>query len=545
MNSSAMDAPTTRAAGRESAIIISPAPIRPSSQPDAPHRASVRHSRPINIPTRAPPPPPIITSRSHSYSRSPTTSIMRPPPRTPVSTDALGDDADYVCAPALVSRTPSPSSTVPCDVESEDEDEGDGEWEDLEVQYDEVPLSPLVASAPPAVDEDVFGEAPLSPQTTYTPALRSRWSASTRAPPTPFTPGPEFKSPATPYTPALRSRWSASTKAPATPFTPYTPYSPYSPFTPYSPDTSYTPSLRSRWSASTSGAPSTPAHVLRSRWSSSTLSSVRSAHALRSPASPKTFAFARRYFPRSPVKSSSASASTSAKSTSAKSPSAPKSKPKPMGSATILRPARPAQEQEETHRRRHKCAPRHRGPPAVRVYPCLRVHIAGCVRHARAADPDDARDPMEQRVGAVACVAAACAACEVECHCDQRQGRDRGGDGCERSWAECTECGAVCTLRIRHSAARGAGDCVECEWVAVFFVFPDFARLGAGSLVPRLGVGAQRVRRGEYGDCGERVEEEADSGGDVFAVVCAFDSISSLFFSLFMSLTYLSILIRL
>ncbi|KAJ7670668.1 hypothetical protein DFH06DRAFT_140320 [Mycena polygramma] len=89
-------------------------------------------------------------------------------------------------------------------------------------------------------------------------------------------------------------------------------------------------------SARASGAPSTPAHAhaLRSRWSSSTPSSVRGAHALRSPASPKTFAFARRYFPRSPVKSSAASTSTSSKSPS-KAP-APKSKPK----SPRARPAR-------------------------------------------------------------------------------------------------------------------------------------------------------------------------------------------------------------
>ncbi|KAJ7670693.1 hypothetical protein DFH06DRAFT_1320618 [Mycena polygramma] len=377
-------ASTARAARRESAI-ISPASIRPSSQLDAAHRASVRLSRPINIPTRAPPPPPIITSHSHSHSRSPTSSILtsassppRPPPRTPVPTDALGDDADYVYAPPLVSRTPSPSSSnssssarlaallspptqrfpgdaVPCDVASADEDEGDGEWEDLEIQYDDVPLSPLVASAP-VVDEDVFGEqAPLSPQTPYPPALRSRWSVSTRAPPTPFTPG--LESPTTPYTPALRSRWSASTRAPATPYTPHTPFSPCAPetsstsYAPYNPDTPEdTPEspLRSRWSASTTGAPPTPgpAHVLRSRWSSSTLSSVRSAHAhgLRSPASPKTFAFARRYFPRSPVKSSSTSTHTS----SAKATSASKSKPMPkaMGTTPIPR-ARPGRKNKK------------------------------------------------------------------------------------------------------------------------------------------------------------------------------------------------------
>ncbi|KAJ7197364.1 hypothetical protein GGX14DRAFT_402598 [Mycena pura] len=78
-------------------------------------------------------------------------------------------------------------------------------------------------------------------------------------------------------------------------------------------------------------APPTPTPVLRSRWSSSSLSSVRSSHAHNrgavrppGPTSPKTFSFARRYFPR-PKASVPSSVTKPARA-----------HPKPMGSVTIL-----------------------------------------------------------------------------------------------------------------------------------------------------------------------------------------------------------------
>ncbi|KAJ7258378.1 hypothetical protein B0H12DRAFT_1109755 [Mycena haematopus] len=423
-------AATTNAVPRRQSTLIPPSTACPSVQLDpayVPHRASVRLSRAITIPTRAPPPPPIITSGAVSSTRiaisvSPSVPPSRPPPRTPVPIDArLSDDytTDSVptYAPFVASRTPSPSSSrsgstlclaallsppshsfsaeaqgVPSDVEDEDED---GTWEECADEYDEVPLSPLnIASAPSLEFEDVsaveeaeenwtvlpspytgwhprprasqlrlavepllarsrspsplyspshplyctapVAEArqppspsscadtpPLEPQTpalptpqSQTPALRSRWSASTSAvspcfqgsiPETPALPAVQ------PQTPALHSRWSASTSAPS----------------PYPQDiTPETPALRSRWSASTSMTSAPPTPALRSRWSSSTLSSTHSAHA--HAASPKTFSFARRYFPK--VKSPARDAPKSpAFSKSSRTP------PRPMGSATVFR----------------------------------------------------------------------------------------------------------------------------------------------------------------------------------------------------------------
>ncbi|KAJ7484179.1 hypothetical protein FB451DRAFT_1363760, partial [Mycena latifolia] len=176
---------STRALHRESTII----PASVSSSAPAPHRASVRLSRAISIPARAPPPPPIITSHAHSRSAS-TTSInysrplpVRPPPRTPVPTDALSGDyaTDYAAyLPLLLSpsnsRTPSPSSSTssrlaallsppPFPAEAQgvpaDVDAADG-WEDeaCDLFYDEVPLSPLVAPSPTSASPS---PAPASP----------------------------------------------------------------------------------------------------------------------------------------------------------------------------------------------------------------------------------------------------------------------------------------------------------------------------------------------------------------------------------------------
>ncbi|KAJ6502137.1 hypothetical protein C8R45DRAFT_975479 [Mycena sanguinolenta] len=395
--------------------------VRPSAQLDPTYRASVRLSRAITIPTRAPPPPPIITSgvassSGISISVSPSDPPSRPPPRTPVPTDArLSDDytpESMVTYESFVaSRTPSPSSSshsgstsrlaallsppshrfppegqgVPSDVEDDDED---GAWEECADEYDEVPLSPLkIASAPALEFENVDADAeenwtqlaspytgwhprprdsqlrlavePLlarsrSPSPLYspshplyctapiaeahlppspsscaevtqlepqTPALRSQWSATTSAP-SPYFRGNIPETPALPttqpQTPALRSRWSASTSA-ASP----------SLGQEIAPET---PALRSRWSASTTmTSPATPA--LRSRWSSSTLSSVHSAHAA---TSPKTFSFARRYFPK--VKSPSRDAPKSP--TAYAYPKSPRVHPRPMGStsAAVFRP---------------------------------------------------------------------------------------------------------------------------------------------------------------------------------------------------------------
>ncbi|KAF7363802.1 hypothetical protein MSAN_01038100 [Mycena sanguinolenta] len=306
---------------------------------------------------------PSPSSSSHSGSTSRLAALLSPPPRFPPE-----------------------GQGIPSDVEDDDED---GAWEECADEYDEVPLSPLkITSSAPAlefehVDADAenwtqlaspytgwhprprdsqlrlavepllarsrspsplyspshplyctapVGEAhlppspsscdsvlPLEPQP-QTPALRSRWSATTAAaspcfqdgiPDTPALPTTQ------PQTPALRSRWSASTSA-ASPFL-------------QQDSAPETPALRSRWSTSTTmTSPATP--VLRSRWSSSTLSSVHSAHAA---TSPKTFSFARRYFPK--VKSPSRDAP---KSPSPAYPKSPRAHPRPMGSASaaVFRP---------------------------------------------------------------------------------------------------------------------------------------------------------------------------------------------------------------
>ncbi|KAJ7089801.1 hypothetical protein B0H15DRAFT_839281 [Mycena belliarum] len=285
-----------------------------------PARGSVRLSRAIAIPTRAPPPPPIVTSHSRSGSA---TSInyslplpIRPPPRTPVPTDALsGDYADDYAAylPLLLtpsgslassrsqSPLPSPSSSsssarlaallspprplfpaeaqgVPADVEEDGWEDADCVW-DGGCEYDEVPLSPLVAPAPvssaPSPVDDTAEEQQEEPQ---------------------LVPGPIVP----PYTgwhprPPLRQRASQIRRE-------LTATAVSSP-----PLVAYDEPLQ----------PPTP--VLRSRWSSSTLSSVHSAHA--SVASPKTFAFARRYF-KSPTTSSPKHAT-------------PRPRVRPMGSVTI------------------------------------------------------------------------------------------------------------------------------------------------------------------------------------------------------------------
>ncbi|KAJ6547126.1 hypothetical protein B0H19DRAFT_254389 [Mycena capillaripes] len=317
-----------RAARRESAIIpaSSAAPARPSLQLDpayTSHRASVRLSRAISIPTRAPPPPPIITCGSHS--RSGSSSIIttqhltpatpsRPPPKTPVPMDALSTpwSGDYTAYAPFLTPSPSASSSssserlaallspptrrfpaeaqgVPCDVHEED-----GAWEECDIDYDEVPLSPLVASAPspdseevsPAVDGLEVQEEQLHEGEKWT------FPPSPLPAPAPYTgwhPRPRASQLRLAVEPLLTATRSPSPSP-----------------------------------SSCAPAPQTPA--LRSRWSSSTLSSMHSAHA-RSPASPKTFSFARRYFPKAKSPSSS------------KSPSAyPRAYPKPMGSATVLSP---------------------------------------------------------------------------------------------------------------------------------------------------------------------------------------------------------------
>ncbi|KAJ7908671.1 hypothetical protein B0H13DRAFT_2016199 [Mycena leptocephala] len=337
---------TARAARRESAIIpaSTAAPLRPSQQLDpayTSHRASVRLSRAISIPTRAPPPPPIITSGSHSRSGSSIAkqhltpeAHSRPPPRTPIPMDALstpwsGDYTAYapLFTPSVTSsssssaasgssssserlaallsppvhRFPAETQGVPYDVAEED---GDDDWEECTYEYDEVPLSPLVASAP---SPDSGNLSPFADDLeTEERAEGEKWM---------FPPSP-LPAPA-PYTGWHPRPRASQLKLAVEPLL----TAARSPSPSHSPSlcvTSTSPPHQER-----APAPQTP--VLRSRWSSSTLSSMHSAHA-RSPASPKTFSFARRYFPKAKSPSPSKSAAY------------PRAHPKPMGTATVVNP---------------------------------------------------------------------------------------------------------------------------------------------------------------------------------------------------------------
>ncbi|KAJ7474414.1 hypothetical protein B0H11DRAFT_2035300, partial [Mycena galericulata] len=359
---------SVRAANRESAIIPSAAPtpapthLRPSAQLDptyVPSRGSVRLSRAISIPSRAPPPPPIVTSlhgRSASaasiatlrlevpnYSRPISVRVppSRPPPRTPVPCDATwsgdfdGFAADYAAYAPLLSPSPvpsqfsSPSSTTstgssasslaallsppaqspahrfPAEAQGVPADVDEGDWEECDVAYDyeDVPLSPLVACAPsPSSDDSPVDTLPVQEEHEE---VEEKWTF----PPSPLpAPGPYTGWHPRPRASQLRAALAASPLLPVAVPTPSTPCTPAA-CPPKTPGPEY--------------QPQTPA--LRSRWSSSTLSSIHSAHA-RSPASPKTFSFARRYFPR-------ASASPSSSSASQKSPSH-KAKPRAMGATT-------------------------------------------------------------------------------------------------------------------------------------------------------------------------------------------------------------------
>ncbi|KAJ7860725.1 hypothetical protein B0H14DRAFT_562783 [Mycena olivaceomarginata] len=214
--------PSPRALRCESAII--PPSVSTSASTK---RASVRRSPAVraSIPTRAPPPPPIVTSSGycHSYTLAVTpaspalsrVSRTRAPPKTPLPTDALstpwsGDWTAYApfgtLSPsssqhsydsnsaystgsssserlaALLSPSPASSSPqrrfpaetqgVPSDVSSSSEwEEEDEAWEACAVSYgdtyEEVPLSPLVACVPSSPSPS----SPLSPSPT-----EEKWS---------------------------------------------------------------------------------------------------------------------------------------------------------------------------------------------------------------------------------------------------------------------------------------------------------------------------------------------------------------------------------
>ncbi|KAF7315419.1 hypothetical protein MIND_00056700 [Mycena indigotica] len=217
---------TTQAMHRESAVIM---PV----------------SRRFSIPSRPPPPPPIDTSVPN-FSRPTAVLADRPPPRTPVPTDAWSGDytdaTSFTASPSISSSgssspfsfsaaSTSPSTSLDAllsppqpqfPVESQSIPMDADDWE--ECAFDE---------------DDVFHDIPLSPS------------------PSPLSLG----------APAIESICVPEPKSAGSPSF-----------------SEYTPSPRPRLSSHS--------QQLRSRWSSSTLSSV---HSGRGATSPKTFAFARRY----------------------------------------------------------------------------------------------------------------------------------------------------------------------------------------------------------------------------------------------------------
>ncbi|CAK5275243.1 unnamed protein product [Mycena citricolor] len=174
-------------------------------------------------------------------------SLVRPPPRSPVPMDA-GD-----CADEYVVYTPSPSPSSSSSTSSSslaallspsgfppesqglpsDVDANDDEWEecDIEVMYDEIPLSPQAGSSEPAsphistvIQQEKSTPPPIPPKSAHvelltrstTPQLKSRWSSSTLSSinsaqdaPSPKT----FNSFASRYFPSSTSSHSSSKKS--------------------------------------------------------------------------------------------------------------------------------------------------------------------------------------------------------------------------------------------------------------------------------------------------------------------------------------------
>ncbi|KAJ7683410.1 hypothetical protein B0H17DRAFT_1074117 [Mycena rosella] len=205
--------PVTSRARRESLVL-------PAAPP-----ASVRLSRTSSIRARTPPPPPprIITScagspaSGHAEPATPR-QPARPPPRTPLPTDALsGDYGAYAPllsalslsgpAPApLPSRSPSPRSStpVPQDVRASGKDWARDEWFLTSPCDEEAPLSPLIAPAPcPSAPPSPISEYDDAPSPIeYALPDSDTESAHACTPPTP--PPKEQSGP--------RSRWSFSSE---------------------------------------------------------------------------------------------------------------------------------------------------------------------------------------------------------------------------------------------------------------------------------------------------------------------------------------------
>ncbi|KAJ7034616.1 hypothetical protein C8F04DRAFT_1101580 [Mycena alexandri] len=309
----------------------------------------------------------------------------RPPPRTPMPTDAvrLSDDFDYAAdyvayTPLLVSRTPSPegassaailaallsppphtpaahspSSSTPhtpatpaphhparraWDSEDDDfvygaaydEDAIFDEYAEDREEYNDVPLSPFIASAPsrsPSTELDldlaVVDDVEMEPEEEVAVS-----DVPTPAPYTGWHPRPRASQLRLAVLPILTGASGARTPSPSrTRYSHAHGDSGSSWVTSHSP----TPSLSSPSAPSSpppepaTPEPQTP--TLRSRWSSSTLSSVPSIRSPHAAASPRTFGFARRL-------STSPSPSTSA--SSSRVGAKENGKPRPMGAASVF-----------------------------------------------------------------------------------------------------------------------------------------------------------------------------------------------------------------
>ncbi|KAJ6599884.1 hypothetical protein DFH09DRAFT_1355913 [Mycena vulgaris] len=263
-SSSSAHASTSRSR-RESVVLPGPAPT-PSL-----HRASVRLSRTIFIPTRPPPPPPIITSLplpSLYSTASLAVPPSRPPPRTPIPTDAQSGDYTLLAASLSPLLSPGPFSARSASPSPSSSPSSSSSAHRLAALLSPPPARQFVAEphgVPSDVDDEweeyesehAYGDVPLSPLVAPAPASSS--------------PSPIEDGECSPIEYAAADADENEDEQPA-----------------YFPPTPRTPHHGER--------------VLRSRWSSSTLSSVHSAHA-HAPRSPRTFAFARRYFPSaSPAK---------------------------------------------------------------------------------------------------------------------------------------------------------------------------------------------------------------------------------------------------
>ncbi|KAJ7034613.1 hypothetical protein C8F04DRAFT_1101575, partial [Mycena alexandri] len=361
---------------RESAIIPT-MPMRASPPPPiithSPLSSSTTITRRLATRTSRPPP------------RTPPS---RPPPRTPLPTDAVrlsgasydsadfGEEyVDYVAyTPLLDSRGPSPEATsssaarlaallsppphtpaahspspstphtpatpapyhavaVPRDVSADEWDSGDDEFvygaaydEDAifdeyaenREEYNDVPLSPLMEPE----EEVAVSDVP-------TPAPYTGWHPRPRASQLRLAVLPILTGASGARTPSpSRTRYShAHGDSESSWVTSHSPTPSLS--SPSAPSSLPFASAQEREPEPATPEPQTPA--LRSRWSSSTLSSVPSVRSPHAAASPRTFGFARRYFPR--VK---ASTSPSTSASSSRVGAKEKGKPRPMGAASVF-----------------------------------------------------------------------------------------------------------------------------------------------------------------------------------------------------------------